>query len=54
MINKFGELRCDNCSKKLGFNLEGRVEIVCPKCKYYNIFEKKNYSNHKLTALDKQ
>ncbi len=32
------ELRCGNCNKKLGENLDGRIEIVCPRCKQYNVF----------------
>ena len=31
-------LRCDGCGKKLGENLQGQVEIVCPRCKRYNKF----------------
>ena len=32
------ELRCQGCGKKLGEKLEGRVEIVCPRCKRFNVF----------------
>ena len=39
MINSKGELRCDNCGKKLAMNLQGRVEAVCPRCKHFNVFE---------------
>jgi len=39
MINSKGELRCDKCGKKLAVNLEGRVEVVCPRCRHFNIFE---------------
>ena len=47
-------LRCNGCGKKLGENLEGRVEIVCPRCKYYNVFESHEYKSHKLVALENQ
>ncbi len=39
MIDENGNLRCDGCRKKLGGNLQGRVEIVCPRCKRFNVFE---------------
>lgn len=39
MIDKDGNLRCDQCGKKLGENLEGRIEIVCPRCKRFNVFD---------------
>ena len=34
------ELRCGKCGKKLATNLDGSVEIVCPKsnCHTYNKF----------------
>ena len=38
MIDKDKNIRCDGCGKKLGENLQGRVEIVCPRCKQYNVF----------------
>ena len=38
MIDKDKNIRCDGCGKKLGENLQGRVEIVCPRCKRYNKF----------------
>ena len=33
------ELRCKNCNKKLGENLDGVVEIVCPRCGHFNSFK---------------
>jgi len=33
------ELRCHKCNKKLGENLSGRFEVVCPRCRYYNVFD---------------
>ena len=33
------ELRCKNCHKKLGANLKGKVEIVCPRCGVFNTFD---------------
>ena len=42
MIDKDGSLRCDNCRKKLGEELTGRVSIVCPRCKRYNVFDTDN------------
>ena len=51
MIDKDLSLRCDGCKKKLGQELTGRVAIVCPRCKRYNIFDtNKEYRSHK--ALD--
>lgn len=32
------ELKCSKCGKKLGANLKGEVEVVCPRCKTYNKF----------------
>ncbi|KKN56454.1 hypothetical protein LCGC14_0572270 [marine sediment metagenome] len=32
------EIRCKKCNKKLGGNLDGKVEIVCPRCGHYNAF----------------
>lgn len=32
------ELRCKQCGKKLAANLEGKIEIVCPKCHHFNSF----------------
>ena len=45
------ELRCGGCKKKLGENLQGRVDIVCPRCKRYNVFIS-NYQSHKLITLE--
>ena len=39
MIDSDNFLRCDGCRKKLAFNLQGRVEIPCPRCKRHNIFD---------------
>ena len=39
MITQNGDLRCDGCGKKLGEHLEGKIEIVCPRCKRYNLFD---------------
>lgn len=44
MITENGELRCDNerCNKKLGEikDFNGKLEIVCPRCKRHNTFNK--------------
>ncbi len=32
-------LRCKQCGKKLGANLKGEVEIVCPRCGHFNHFQ---------------
>ncbi len=54
MIDEKGNLKCDGCGKKLGENLTGRIEIVCPRCKRYNVFEViKEYNSHKLVDLTK-
>ena len=51
MIDK-GELRCKGCGKKLALKLEGKLEIYCPRCKRFNIFESApEYKSHKLLAL---
>ncbi len=39
MIDEKGNLRCDQCGKKLGENLEGHIEVVCPRCKRFNVFD---------------
>jgi len=53
MIDK--ELRCGGCKKKLGEELIGRVAIVCPRCKRYNVFDTntlpKEYCSHKALSL---
>ncbi|KKN50782.1 hypothetical protein LCGC14_0629520 [marine sediment metagenome] len=53
MIDRDGFLRCDQCRKKLAYNLAGRVEIPCPRCKRHNIFDsgKLPYQSHKLVSL---
>ena len=52
MIDSDGSLRCDGCGKKLGLRVEGRVEIYCPRCKRFNIFNSTpEYKSHKLLAL---
>ena len=38
MIDSSGNLRCDGCGKRLGDNLLGSVEIVCPRCHRFNKF----------------
>lgn len=48
------ELRCGNCNKKLGENLQGRVDIVCPRCKRLNVFVSHNYRSHKLIGVEKR
>ena len=57
MIGSDNFLRCDdpNCRKKLAFNLQGRVEIPCPRCKRHNIFDTNRlpYQSHKLLNLTK-
>lgn len=35
---KTDELRCRQCGKKLGENLKGHLEVVCPRCKRFNVF----------------
>ena len=42
MIEQNGDLRCDNCHKKLGEHLEGMIQIVCPRCHYFNKFQTEN------------
>jgi len=37
MIDKDGNIRCNGCGKKLAEHLEGKIEIVCPRCKRYNL-----------------
>jgi len=44
---------CKNCGKKLGENLEGRIEIVCPRCGVFNKFISE-YSSYKIVPLDKK
>jgi len=44
------EVRCKNCNKKLGEELEGSIKIVCPKCKHYNSFSS-GYKSHKLLSV---
>ena len=39
MIDKSGNVRCDGCGKKLGENLNGYLEVVCPRCKRFNVFD---------------
>ena len=55
MIDKDLALRCDGCKKKLGEELTGRVAIVCPRCKRYNVFDTntlpKQYYSHKVLNL---
>lgn len=55
MIDENNHLRCDNCKKKLGEELTGRVAIVCPRCKRFNTFDTdklpKVYSSHKVLGL---
>lgn len=52
MIDAQGYLRCNGCGKKLGFNLEGQVEVICPRCKMPNVFSTKYvYKSHKLVTL---
>ncbi len=55
MIDKNDNLRCDGCGKKLGANLQGQVEIVCPRCKRYNkyvIIGSNQYQSYKVVALE--
>ncbi len=33
------DVRCKRCNKKLGGELDGQINIVCPKCKAYNTFD---------------
>lgn len=60
MIDSDGFLRCDNvnCSpkgdrKKLGMHFWGHIEIPCPRCHYFNIFDvaKGEYQSHKVLSL---
>jgi len=53
MIDKQGNLKCDGCGKKLGENLKGRIEIVCPRCKRFNVFDTlPQYISHKAVSLE--
>ena len=46
------DLRCEGCKKKLGEDLTGRVVIVCPRCKRFNVFDtNKEYNSAKLLHL---
>ena len=36
MVN---DVRCSNCGKKLAENLDGKVEIVCPRCHMFQKYE---------------
>ena len=58
MIDENANLRCDGCKKKLGLHLRGYVEIICPRCKQFNIFDTnklpKVYYSHKVLAFDSQ
>lgn len=44
------DLRCSGCGKQLALKLEGRLEIYCPRCKRFNIFDT-GYNSHRLVAL---
>lgn len=33
------EVRCTRCGKKLGERFDGHFEIVCPRCKTFNVFD---------------
>ncbi|KKN76906.1 hypothetical protein LCGC14_0365570 [marine sediment metagenome] len=33
------DVRCKKCNKKLGAELDGQINIVCPKCSTYNTFD---------------
>lgn len=37
------ELRCSGCNKKLAEELEGKVKIVCSRCKKVNILRSKEH-----------
>lgn len=37
-MNYDGSLRCSNCGKKLGEHLQGKIEIVCPRCHFFEVF----------------
>jgi len=50
MIDYLGALRCNGCRKKLGANLNGQVEIVCPKCNRFNKFDTSELKFYTLTA----
>ena len=56
MIDNNSSLRCDNCRKKLGEELAGRVAIVCPRCKTFCVFDTnklpKVYYIQEVLALD--
>lgn len=55
MIDYKDYLRCDGCKKKLGEELTGRVAIVCPRCKRFNVFDtNREYQSHKLADLTRK
>jgi phage FluMu protein Com len=35
------EIRCKKCNKLLGKQLEGSVDVVCPRCGVFNHFDSK-------------
>lgn len=41
MIDEDGNLKCDSCNKKLAEcrDLKGRLEMVCPRCKRFCVFD---------------
>lgn len=43
MIDAQGWLRCDKCNKKFGrvIDFTGRIEVVCDRCNYFNVFKNK-------------
>lgn len=53
MIDEDKNLICDGCEKKLGLRLQGYVEIPCPRCKRFNIFDsrKLSYTSHSAVML---
>jgi len=35
----YKEVRCKKCNRKLAENLNGTVEIVCPRCGHFNNYK---------------
>ena len=57
MIDSDGNLRCDECRRKVGVPKikDGRFEWVCPRCKHFNVFEvRKSYNSHKVVVLENE
>ena len=52
MIDNDGYLKCDGCGKTFGRLHNDKIEIVCARCKRFNVFKLiKEYISHKLECL---